>query len=329
MIALVLAALLAAPPFQGPPAVGFRRDSTRTWTVAQGAANHRGRDAVVVVGAPQWAIAKFAYGDVDKDLKEEDVDVFVGGARGWERRATVVTTREGRHPAVEGVADDGGRVFHTLSPPLPVGAWPVRFHVRGDASSASQLLTVVAPETDAVIFDIDGTLTTSDAEIIKEIRALLEDRSYVPAIRPGAAAVAERWAALGYLVVYVTARPDNLRGLTRAWLAAKGFPPGPVLLSDRVRDVIPGDAVRTFKRGAFSRLTSGAKLRIAAAYGNATTDIEVYREFKVPAQRLYVVGPNAGALGSVAIDFATHLATLKTLPKATRPAPRIPLWTDG
>nr|MBA2320394.1 hypothetical protein [Deltaproteobacteria bacterium] len=58
--------------------------------------------------------------------------------------------------------------------------------------------------TSAVLFDIDGTLTTGDGELIED---LLGDGA--PHMRPGASAVAQRWANLGYLVVYITGRPTK------------------------------------------------------------------------------------------------------------------------
>lgn len=324
--ALLALWLLAAPPFEAPAAAGFERSSTRSWTVTQGAANHRGHDAVVGPDDPQWLIGKFAYGPLDKDLKEEWVDVFVGLPSEWRKVARLKTTREGNHEAVRGVADDGGRIYHALSPHLPVGVYPVRFHVEGDASAATQVLTVVAPGTEAVVFDIDGTLTASDREVFKELKALLEDRRYVPAVRPGATAVARQWASRGYLVVYVTARPDNLRAATRAWLASQGFPPGPVLLSNRVRDVIPGDAVREFKHDTLAQLTEKGLVRLVAGYGNAATDVAVYRDAGVPAERLYLVGETA-AKGAQSVRFPTHLKALEALARAAHPAPAFPAWT--
>ena len=44
---------------------------------------------------PQWALAKFAYGLSDDDLKDEEVDVWVmRGCATWERLATAETTED-------------------------------------------------------------------------------------------------------------------------------------------------------------------------------------------------------------------------------------------
>lgn len=321
LLVVLASAHLAAPPFHPAAGVGFRRDSTRSFTITQGPANHRVRDAVVVPGAPQWVIGKFAYGEVDKDLKEEDVELWVG-ERAWRRVATYRTTREGGHATTQGVVDDGGRVYAPLEPALPIGAWPLRFHVRGDGSGATGLLVVTPKDTPAVVFDIDGTITVSDGEVFKEIEALLERRSYEPKVRAGAAAVAQKWAERGYLVVYLTARPDNLRGITTKWLAAKGFPPGPVFFADRIRDAVPGEAVAAHKRAVLARLAPA--LRFVAGYGNASTDVDVYREAGIPEERRFVVSrPRTGAK---AIEFSAHEPELLGLPRAAHPAPQIPGW---
>src|SRR5688572_400403 len=75
--------------------------------VATGAANHRGRDALFVVGEPQTLEAKFAYGPIDKDLKDEDVLFEVARDGRFEALAIVRTS-------VDDENDDGGRARHTI-----------------------------------------------------------------------------------------------------------------------------------------------------------------------------------------------------------------------
>ena len=67
-----------------------------------GSANHRGRDMVLTPSDTQWVLGKIAYGAIDKDLKDEDVDVWVQrdcGAR-WEKLGTTRTTSDGAHATV-------------------------------------------------------------------------------------------------------------------------------------------------------------------------------------------------------------------------------------
>ncbi len=288
---------------------------TRRMTVAQGRANHRGQDVVVREGAAAQLIGKFAYGPFDKDLKGESVEVFLpaGTPCGrWERVATATTSRDGEHGLVDGVQDDGGRVYVSV-PGRSVGRWPVRFVVSGDHSHAETGLWVVAPGTRIALFDIDGTLTTSDAEIVKEVLYDLVEERYVPRMRRGAAKVAWRWAERGHLPVYLTGRPDLIRDVTTRWLKAKKFPPGPVLLTRTLAEMVPNAAgVGAYKTRALKRLIGEAGLTVAVAYGNALTDVASYAAAGIPKSITYIVGPHAGADGTLALpSYVSHLKALE------------------
>src|SRR5690606_39947403 len=62
---------------------------------------------------PIWLLGKFAYGEIDKDLKDEQVDVYVlrNCTGAWELLGSAMTTEERAHPTVEGVEDTGGWVY--------------------------------------------------------------------------------------------------------------------------------------------------------------------------------------------------------------------------
>lgn len=110
----------AGPRLEGR--TSWRHFSSRLIVLA-GSANHRGRDQVVVAGTTPTIVGKFAYGLADKDLKDEDVDIFLqqGCGGDWAKLGTTRTTEEGAHSNVEGFEDDGGRVFYKLPRQLPVG----------------------------------------------------------------------------------------------------------------------------------------------------------------------------------------------------------------
>ena len=135
-------------PFTPPETTAPWRDPERAErTRAFGPPNHRGRDAIVVAGAPQLLIGKFAYGVADKDLKGEEVDVYVQDdtpCGEWRLLGTGVTSEDGEHSVRAGVVDDGGRVFFSVPTEerLPLGRHAVRMLVRGDHSVAA--FTVVA-----------------------------------------------------------------------------------------------------------------------------------------------------------------------------------------
>ena len=60
---------------------------------------------------------------------------------------------------------------------------PLVMRVVGDRSAAFLDVWTVMPGRRTVVFDIDGTLTPSDKELIK---TLVNSGNYKPAVRPGA-----------------------------------------------------------------------------------------------------------------------------------------------
>jgi phosphoserine phosphatase len=310
-------------PFVPPnlPA-GFKHTRTILGTITQGPANHRGGDTLVAAGKPQRLIAKFAYGPLDKDLEEEEVEVFVqrGGPCGtWESVGTATTSDE-EHGTKWGVEDDGGQVYFEVPEEkrLPAGVHEVRILARGDNSYAALRLYVVEAGAPAVVFDIDGTLTTDDMQVVLQILGQAADKPYVPVMRDGALDVVRTWADKGYLVVYLTGRPDAFTAPTRDWLAAKGFPPGPVRLAAESSEVLPSQhGVGAYKTAWLKRWADEADVRWAAAYGNAETDIYAYAQAGIPKDRTWIIGPNAGKEETGALTtYTDHLEHVRSQPKA-------------
>lgn len=198
----------AAPiPFKAPgkPA-GWRHTSTGLLVVTQGPANHRAQDVVVTTSAASVLIGKFADGPLDKDLKGEDVEVYlqqVPPCGPWVSLGVVVTSQDGQHGTKGyGVTDDGGRVFFTMAQVPPVARYPVRMLVRGDHSMARMTLFVVKSQTPAVVFDIDGTLTTDDFQLVHQLFSKLLNGSYTPKAYTGAANLPRTCVAL--LVIFLS-----------------------------------------------------------------------------------------------------------------------------
>ena len=318
-------------PFAPPgPTADWDHPIATPITRAFGAANHRGQDVVVKLGEPQLLIGKFAYGFLDDDLEEEMVDIYVQrvppcGA--WEKLGEFRTSEDGQYGSQFGLDDDGGRVFFTVpaAQALPVGRFPIRMLVRGDHSLASFDLVVVSPDTSAIVFDIDGTLTTGDSELITEIVQDVFNNTYDQALRAGAVETA--WALFdkGYLLVYLSGRPDLLRPMTERWLEAHAFPPGALHLTDTNGQVLPTEGVvGTYKTACMTRgLGGGVGLKVYAAYGNATTDIYAYANVAFPKERTFIVGPHGGEEGTVDLgdDYLGHLPTAQAMPAAAVPAP--------
>jgi hypothetical protein len=278
-----------------------------------------------VEGAQQLLIGKFAYGPFDKDLKGEDVEVFVQlspPCGPYVSLGTVETSEENQYGTTYGITDDGGRVFFVVPKAYerPAGRYAVRLLVKGDHSVAKLTLFVVKPKTSAVVFDIDGTLTTDDFQLVTELFSDLFSGSYVPKLYTDAEKVANAWSQRSYLPIYLTGRPDLLRKVTQEYLEDEGFPPGAVHLTDTLAQALPTSAgVATYKSDFLKKMTSTTDLSLYAAYGNATTDIEAYAAAKIPTSRTFIIGSNGGKSGTVAVTtYTAHLSNPRCTPDAPR-----------
>jgi hypothetical protein len=318
-------------PFGPQGQIAAWRHSIETPLVtAMGAANHRGQDVIVNPGQTQRLIAKFAYGATDVDLTDEDVEIFIQTSPpcgSWESFGVVATSNNGQYGTVDGIADDGGRVFFTIPTDraLPLGRYPVRMLVLGDHSLAAFTLWVVSPGTSAVVLDIDGTLTTGDSELVYQLVDEIFSGSYVPEMRPAADQVVLGWDDRNYLIIYLTGRPDMLSSRSREWLVERGLPAGVLHHTDTNPQALPSGVAQY--KSDFLTLHGASQLVLYAAYGNASTDITAYAAAGIPLARTFVIGDHAVEGGTVALtDYAAHLGTLQTMPHAATSAPRPSDW---
>ncbi|XP_071529993.1 protein retinal degeneration B isoform X3 [Panulirus ornatus] len=263
------------------------------------AANHRGNDVIVREGAPQSLQARFMYGPLDMvALSGEKVDIHImrdppGGD--WQQISTEVT-------------DKNGRIVFTVPPDkaLGCGMYPVKMVVRGDHTSATLYLTIVPTKTECVVFSIDGSFTASVSVTGRD-----------PKVRAGAVDVVRHWQELGYLIIYVTGRPDMQQQKVVSWLAQHNFPHGLVSFADGLsRDPLGHKA--DYLRG----LIQDHALMVMAAYGSSK-DITVYSSIGLKAEQIYIVGKASKkqqTSAQVLTDgYAAHLSSLSALGKS-RPA---------
>lgn len=324
----------APRPFVGPSEPTDWNQFGSRVTANLGNANHRGQDVIVQVGRPQVLIAKFAYAFIDKDITCEDVEVYIQRevpCGEWEK-VGVARTSDNPDDSTDcdnfgdryGIEDDGGRVFFEIpeGQRLGVGRYPVRMVLRGDLSEARFDLVVVEPGTQAILTDVDGTLTTSDTELFTEVALSIFNETYIQEMYVDADRMLEGWAEKGYLIVYMSGRPDLLRRMSERWIEAR-FPPGPIHLTDTNGQVLPTNAgVGTYKKEYIAYLRSQG-LDIVAAYGNATTDIWAYEQAGIPKDVTFIIGDHAGEEGTQALgpNYTEHLPFVQSFPAASRPAP--------
>ncbi len=198
-----------------------------------------------------------------------------------------------------GQTDDDGLYSFTIDVTPPNGA-PVYAMLEADGSCASHELFLLPAGSNIIVTDIDGTLTASDNELIEQ----LVDEADVPAMKIAADTLIQTWAAKGYPIVYLTARPHELDHDTRMWLDTLGFPPGPVIT---MNDSQPADE---YKTRWLERLFDTFGWVPVAAYGNADTDITAYANAGIALDRTFIIGPEGGNGGTVAIpndDYTQHI----------------------
>lgn len=116
------------------------------------------------------------------------------------------------------------------------------------------------------------------------------------------------WQELGYLILYITARPDMQQRQVLTWFARHNFPHGLVFFSDGIST----DPLRQ-KTQYLKRLLTDSQVRFHCAYGSSK-DIAVYREANMSADQIFVVGrPTKKNLASAQVlteGYAAHLADL-------------------
>lgn len=171
-------------------------------------------------------------------------------------------------------------------------------------------------ELHAIVSDIDETLTTSDGEFLMQ----LLDSTYDPLERGDSAELINDYHQRGYTIVYLTARAEfqtsmddamiPARELTLDWLVDHGFP-----VDENTRLILSpnfvfGDAAAMFKGQALIDLQDEG-FTFEYAYGNAVSDIDGYEMAGIPKDVTFIIGPEAGVDGTVAIegeDWVAHRA---------------------
>ena len=264
-------------PATGPRTPWRKRVRSSAAATLLGRPHHSADDPVINPGHDAIIRGKFAYGTVSKDLQDEEVALWLRmrPCGEWKEIGRALTDSDGR-------IDIAVPRKYVSGP----GAYPYQLVVRGDLSRASGTLYVLRPDTRVVIFDVDGTLTTGDGEILEQM-ALGAD----PDMREGANKLVNRYAEAGYVPIYITGRPYILRRSTASWLRRHAFPPGPLITTDRFTDARPGNSyVGRFKRNVLAELSESIGLDIAAAYGNASSDVCAYARAGIAPDRTFIFG---------------------------------------
>ncbi|KAM6423458.1 membrane-associated phosphatidylinositol transfer protein 2 isoform 8-T9 [Liasis olivaceus] len=254
-------------------------------------ANHRINDAVANEEGPQMLNGRFVYGPLDMvTLTGEKVDIHI---------MTQPPSGEWVYFDTE-ITNSSGRVSYMIPEKrrLGIGVYPVKMVVRGDHTYADSYITVLPRGTEFVVFSIDGSFAAS-------VSIMGSD----PKVRAGAVDVVRHWQDLGYLIIYVTGRPDMQKQRVVAWLAQHNFPHGIVSFCDG----LVHDPLR-HKANFLKSLVTDLDMKIHAAYGS-TKDVSVYTSINLSPPQIYIVGRPTKKLQSqcqfITEGYASHLAQLE------------------
>ncbi|EDX17852.1 GD17143 [Drosophila simulans] len=263
------------------------------------AANHRANDVIVQEGREQRLNARFMYGPLDMiTLHGEKVDVHImkdPPAGEWTFLSTEVT-------------DKNGRISYSIPDQVSLGygIYPVKMVVRGDHTSVDCYMAVVPPLTECVVFSIDGSFTASMSVTGRD-----------PKVRAGAVDVCRHRQELGYLLIYITGRPDMQQQRVVSWLSQHNFPHGLISFADGLSTDPLGH-----KTAYLNNLVQNHGISITAAYGSSK-DISVYTNVGMRTDQIFIVGKVGKKLQSNATvlsdGYAAHLAGLQAV-GGSRPA---------
>ncbi|XP_070143949.1 protein retinal degeneration B isoform X4 [Drosophila kikkawai] len=263
------------------------------------AANHRANDVIVQEGREQRLNARFMYGPLDMiTLHGEKVDVHImkdPPAGEWTFLSTEVT-------------DKNGRISYSIPDQVSLGygIYPVKMVVRGDHTSVDCYMAVVPPLTECVVFSIDGSFTASMSVTGRD-----------PKVRAGAVDVCRHWQELGYLLIYITGRPDMQQQRVVSWLSQHNFPHGLISFADGLSTDPLGH-----KTAYLNNLVQNHGISITAAYGSSK-DISVYTNVGMRTDQIFIVGKVSKKLQANATvlsdGYAAHLSGLQAV-GGSRPA---------
>ncbi|XP_076002638.1 membrane-associated phosphatidylinositol transfer protein 3 [Genypterus blacodes] len=254
-------------------------------------ANHRVNDVIATEEGPQTLVGRFMYGPLDMvTLTGEKVDVLL---------MTQPQSNRWVHFDTE-VTNSSGRVTYTIpkSKKLSLGVYPIKMVVKGDQTSAEGYLTVLPRGMECVVFSIDGSFAAS-------VSIMGSD----PKVRPGAVDVVRHWQDLGYLIIYITGRPDMQKQRVVSWLSQHNFPHGMIFFSEG----LVHDPLR--QKTIFLRnLVQECHIKINSAYGSMK-DISVYNMLGLSPTQIYIVGRPSKKYQNqcqfLSDGYAAHLSTLQ------------------
>jgi phosphatidate phosphatase PAH1 len=274
------------PAFSFPPEEDWNHSVVSASTAGSGAPYHMIHDEMVLENSEILVSGKFDYNKVvHKDLQDENILVYIWGTgySDWELLGRYLT-------------NDDGKISMTIEGKSQ-GQYILKGVVAGDLTVAHGYITVVKPNKKAVIFDIDGTITTSDSQVMTDWA------NFSPAdMYSYADLTVKYYYEKGFQIVMVTGRPYWLASNSRDWLENLGFPFHSIRFTSNTGTTVSGEETQAYKTDYLNDLITRCQLNIIRAYGNADTDIAAYNEVGIPKSETFIIGENAGLENTQPID---------------------------
>jgi len=249
---------------------------------------HMIRDEIVAEGQSVVVTAKFDYGRIiHKDLEDEIVKFYIRGRLDNDWRFLE-----------EAVTDGDGKASITLNP-MTAGQYRLYAGVPPDGTGTEGYLSVIQSGLQAVVFDIDGTISESDAGVIG-------DYTGIDPVDPkdGAQDLVTSYLDLDYLPVYVTARQYWYAKGSRAWLKSLGLPPGILRCA---WDLVDGVFFTAEYKLRELEMFKDQGIEFVRAYGNAKTDSEAFIRANIGESNTFSIGEDAGYYGTTPIPGNTYV----------------------
>ena len=263
-----------------------------------------GEDDVIIRG-------KFGHGSVVKDLEHEEVELWFDDCSGSFQKMAVVET------------DDEGMISYRWPAEdlPPYGMYRVYARVVADGTDTIANFRLLPRGTRLVVYDIDGTLTSGDGEVWKD---LIADRlrpvgvnDYVPRLRSGAEEVTRHRAFNeGYISVYLTGRLYWMWQRTRHWMTTSRLAPGHLEMAPDWGSWLPSKGgVGEFKADFLTHLRDQG-FEIDIFYGNTRTDSWAYAHDLATTPQIFLFEDGeeipSGANGRILQeDYRDHLIRLQ------------------
>ncbi len=286
-------ALDSVPYLSKPSEESWRHWSSRLLT---GSPYHMIHDGLFSSSQTQTIVGKFDYGSTfHKDLEDEDVLVYIYGTGidSWEYVGRYRTNSD-------------GKVYVNI-PQKGVGEYIIKMIVAGDLTEAVGYMNVVEAGRKTVLFDIDGTLTKNDFQVVEDYAGVGNATAYSSSKQ-----VVDLYKQKGYQIIYLTARPYWVARDTREWLSDKGYPTSITRFSTTNGTITDPLA---YKTEFLQYMINDLDLDLIRVYGNAGTDIQAYEAAGIPKENTYIIGDEAGNEGTQPLydSYDDHFSWLEEI----------------